>query len=108
MGNLSLLQGIFPTQGSNPGILHCRRILYELSHREAPLSSEPLLSDPEEVAGEEVDAEPLWSPHEAGGPARGTSLDCRPSPHPHKTIGPHCDSWDSRAQKQNAPLNQHF
>ena len=69
MGNLSLLQGIFPTQGSNPGILPH----YQLSHREAPLSSEPLLSDPEEVAGEEVDAEPLWSPHEAGGPARGTS-----------------------------------
>jgi len=30
-----LLQGIFPTQGSNPGLLHCRRILYQLSHREA-------------------------------------------------------------------------
>ena len=26
-----LLQGIFPTQGSNPGLLHCRRILYHLS-----------------------------------------------------------------------------
>ena len=26
-GSLSLLQGIFPTQGSNPGLLHCRRIL---------------------------------------------------------------------------------
>ena len=30
------LQGIFPTQGSNPGLLHCRQILYHLSHREAP------------------------------------------------------------------------
>ena len=28
-GNLSLLQGIFPTQGSNPGLPHCRRILYQ-------------------------------------------------------------------------------
>ena len=27
----SLLQGIFPTQGSNPGLLHCRQILYRLS-----------------------------------------------------------------------------
>ena len=27
MGSLSLLQGIFPTQGSNPGLLHCRQIL---------------------------------------------------------------------------------
>ena len=29
----SLLQGIFPTQGSNPGLLHCRQILYHLSHQ---------------------------------------------------------------------------
>ena len=29
-----LLQGIFPTQGSNLGLLHCRQILYHLSYRE--------------------------------------------------------------------------
>ena len=29
------LQGIFPTQGPNPGLPHCRWILYQLSHREA-------------------------------------------------------------------------
>ena len=73
MGSLSLLQQIFPTQESNWGLLHCRWILYQLSHKEAPLSLEPLLSDPEEVAGEELDVEPLWSPHAAGGLARGTS-----------------------------------
>ena len=28
-----LLQGIFPTQGSNPGLLHCRQMLYRLSHQ---------------------------------------------------------------------------
>ena len=28
----SLLQGIFPAQGSSPGLPHCRRILYQLSH----------------------------------------------------------------------------
>ena len=28
----SLLQGIFPTQGSNPGLLHCRQTLYGLSY----------------------------------------------------------------------------
>ena len=27
------LQGIFPTQGSDPGVLHCRRVLYQLSHQ---------------------------------------------------------------------------
>ena len=35
VGSLSLLQRIFPTQGLNPGLLHCRQILYHLSHREA-------------------------------------------------------------------------
>ena len=35
VGSLSLLQGIFPTQGSNPGLLHGKWILYQLSHREA-------------------------------------------------------------------------
>ena len=28
-----LLQGIFPTQGSNPGLPHCRQMLYHLSHQ---------------------------------------------------------------------------
>jgi len=32
-GSLSLLQGIFPTQGSNPGLSRCRQILYQLSHK---------------------------------------------------------------------------
>ena len=36
VGNLSLLQGIFPTQGSNPGLPHWRRILYQLSHKGSP------------------------------------------------------------------------
>ena len=36
VGSLSLLQGIFPTQGSNPGLLHRRRILDQLSHKESP------------------------------------------------------------------------
>ena len=35
-GSLSLLQGIFPTQGSNPGLPHCRQILYHLSHPGSP------------------------------------------------------------------------
>ena len=33
VGSLSLLQGIFPTQGSNPGLPHCRQILYQLGHQ---------------------------------------------------------------------------
>ena len=45
----SLLQGIFPTHGSNPGLPHCRRIL---------LSAEP----PLEGADAEVEAPKLWPP----------------------------------------------
>ena len=35
VGSLSLLQGIFPIQGWNQGLPHCRQILYQLSHRKA-------------------------------------------------------------------------
>ena len=46
MGSLSLLQGIFPIQGSNPGLLHCRQILYQLSPKGAQeyWSRQPILS----------------------------------------------------------------
>ena len=33
---LSLLQGIFPSQGWNPGLPHFRRILYQLSYQGSP------------------------------------------------------------------------
>ena len=36
VSSLSLLQGIFPTQGLNPGLLYCGRILYQLSHQGSP------------------------------------------------------------------------
>ena len=36
MGSHALLQGIFPTQGTNPGFPHCRWILYHLSHEGSP------------------------------------------------------------------------
>ena len=47
MGSLSLLQGVFPTQGSNTGLQHCRLILYQLSHKRRPRedwSGEPIPS----------------------------------------------------------------
>ena len=38
--SLSLLQGIFPTQGSNPGLQHCRWILSQLSYQgQLPMST---------------------------------------------------------------------
>ena len=36
VGSLSLLQGIFPPQGSNAGLTHCGWILYQLSHQGSP------------------------------------------------------------------------
>ena len=37
VGRCSLLQGIFPNQGSNSGLPHCRLILYQLSHLASPV-----------------------------------------------------------------------
>ena len=36
VGSLSILQGIFPTQGSNSGLLHCRWIFNQLNHKGSP------------------------------------------------------------------------
>ena len=44
VGCHSLLQGIFPTQGSNLGLLHCRQILYHLSHQGSPKTSLKVLA----------------------------------------------------------------
>ena len=38
VGSFSLLWGIFPTQGSNPGLPHCWQILYQLSHKGSLIS----------------------------------------------------------------------
>ena len=43
LGSVSLLQGIFPTQGSNPGLLHCSQILNQLSHKGSPRIMESLI-----------------------------------------------------------------
>ena len=48
VGSLSLLQGIFPSQGSNPGLPHCRRILYQLSYQGSQ-ESRRLLSESSQI-----------------------------------------------------------
>ena len=40
VGSLSLFQGIFPTQGLNPGLSHCSQILYQLRHKGSPRTLE--------------------------------------------------------------------
>jgi len=54
VGCHALLQEIFLTQGLNPGLLHCRQILYHLSHQGSPRIQEGIAyrfsmgsSDPE-------------------------------------------------------------
>ena len=42
LGSLSLLQGIFPTQGLNTGLPHCRQILYQLRYAQCELSAASL------------------------------------------------------------------
>ena len=42
VGSLSLLQRIFPTQESNWSLLHCRRILHQLSYEGSPISYIPM------------------------------------------------------------------
>ena len=46
VGSLSLLQGVFSTQGLKPGLLHCRRILYQLSHNKFTSGFCPFLLPP--------------------------------------------------------------
>ena len=74
--SLSLLQGIFPTQGSNPGLLHCRRILYQLSHQGSPRILEWM-------------AFPLSTG--SSQPRNRTSVPC--------TAGGFFTSWDTRKEK---------
>ena len=84
VGNLSLHQGIFPTQGSNPGLLHCRRIPYQLSHKGSP---EPtvILHKRSSLRSGPSSLSPLSPPH----PIHHKGLSSLPSsPPPTLHIGP--------------------
>ena len=45
VGSLSLLQGIFPTQRSKPGLPHYRQILYQLNHQGSPTVTVPFINN---------------------------------------------------------------
>ena len=57
-----LLQGIFPTQGSNPCLLHCRQILYLLSHQGSPISihSKAININPENTVKKMSNVSIVW------------------------------------------------
>ena len=52
VGCYFLLQGIFPTQGLNPGLLHCRQMLYHLSHQGSP-KGKPVIYEKKKKWGDE-------------------------------------------------------
>ena len=66
-----LLQAIFLNQGSNLGLLHCRQILYHLSHQGSPTLN--LLSEPD-MRGEDY-LECVWS-KEVNHPLQITNCNC--------------------------------
>ena len=49
MGCHALFREIFPTQGSNPGLPHCRRILYHLSHQGSPIDTKYKINNNENI-----------------------------------------------------------
>ena len=72
MGCHFLLQGIFPTQGSNPGLPHCRWILYQLSQQGSPIKTlnkdtETLTESCSPRVGSPVHSPPLASVSLLGG-----------------------------------------
>ena len=74
VGSLSHLQGIFPTQRSSPGLLHCRQIRYHLRHQGSPKSaSREWYSQWEWRAGMTMHVKPLWMNE---GRNRGRSSSC--------------------------------
>ena len=61
VGSLFLLHGIFPTQGSNPSIPHCRRILYQLSHQGSLKIMETSSKGPMQTLLHSVPPTPQWA-----------------------------------------------
>ena len=71
VSSLSLLQGIFLTQGSNPGLLHCRQILYHLTQQGSPKkiwinlpnhSQLPITTNPHTIARLKAGGRGRWHP----------------------------------------------
>ena len=76
----SLLQGIFLTQESNLGLLHCGQILYHLSHQGSPSQFENVSSTPKETVPKHHSLYPS-SPHPASlhSPALSQSVQSCPT-----------------------------
>ena len=82
LGSLSLLQGILPTQKLNPDLLHCRQVLYQLTHH-LPNSYFNFLLPPPYMVLRETVKRSIWrearkvflgTPRQATGKPRVTGL----------------------------------
>ena len=73
MGSYSLLQGIFPTQGWNPGLPHCRRILYCLSHQGSLWGTQGCVYSPKTRG--KLRFSRMWNHTHPVGPTRTTGPD---------------------------------
>ena len=89
VSSYSLLQGIFPTQRSNPGLLHCRRILSFLSHQGGPICIRTLFKCRDSSL---VSSHTLWTCQPLAAP--GALLLCRDLTNPLLSVFPslHCCS----------------
>ena len=76
----ALLQGIFPTQGSNPGLPRCRWIFYPLSHQRSPLTN---LGKGKKVGSENVMGKHWWGSGSKAGLAAEPSGPSAPPPSSH-------------------------
>ena len=84
--SLSLLQGIFPTQGSIPGLPHCRQVLYLLSHKGSPLIVISFIKISDQIS-RSVMSDSLW-------------------PHESQHARPPCPSPTPRVHSDSCPLSQ--
>ena len=105
VGSLSLLQGIFLTQESNRGLLHCRRILYQLNYQGSQF--------PCKGGGGEV-GKPvyLWKDPEAESFLSHSQRGCNEAvglPGPRHTCKPGCEGgWDAEEFKSQLKITSVF
>ena len=82
---ISFSRGVFLTQESNPGLLHCRQILYRLSHQGSRLRHETCPNGVHCLARETLRVSALWDTHSCGESTepRGRTLSLPPYSRPH-------------------------
>ena len=78
VGCHALLQGVFPTQGLNPGLPHCGQIIYQLSHQGNPKNVQHSVSSVQlcPTLGDPVECNPLGFSVHGDSPGKNTRTDC--------------------------------